>query len=123
MVDDNRDSADSLSTMLRLLGHEVAVAYEGLEAVEAAPAFRPDVALLDLGMPRLNGYDTARRIRQQRGCEGMVLVALTGWGQEEDKRRSREAGFDAHLIKPVDLAALGELLKGVGAAAQDRGGE
>ena len=74
-------------------------------------------------MPRLNGYDTARRIRQQRGCEGMVLVALTGWGQEEDKRRSREAGFDAHLIKPVDLAALGELLKGVGAAAQDRGGE
>jgi PAS domain S-box-containing protein len=113
VVDDNRDSADSLTTILALRGHEVATAYEGLQAVEMVRTFRPDVALLDLGMPRLNGYDAARRIRQQPELQGVVLVALTGWGQDEDKRRSQEAGFDAHLVKPVDLAALETLLAGL----------
>ncbi|HVR97578.1 MAG TPA: response regulator, partial [Thermoanaerobaculia bacterium] len=112
VVDDNRDSADSLTMMLKLLGHEVATAYNGLQAVEMAESFQPDVALLDLGMPGLNGYDAARRIRQQTERHDVVLVALTGWGQEEDKRRSQEAGFDAHIVKPVDLAALEKLLAG-----------
>jgi PAS domain S-box-containing protein len=113
VVDDNRDSADSLTMMLKLRGHEVATAYEGLQAVELVGTFQPDVALLDLGMPGLNGYDAARRIRQQPESRDVVLVALTGWGQEEDKRRSQEAGFDAHLVKPVDLAALETLLDGL----------
>jgi CheY-like chemotaxis protein len=110
VVDDNRDSADSLAMMLKLLGHEVATAHDGLQAVEMVGTFQPDVALLDLGMPKLNGYDAARRIRAKWGNNSPVLIALTGWGQEEDRRRSQEAGFDYHLTKPVELAALEELL-------------
>jgi PAS domain S-box-containing protein len=94
VADDNRDAADSLALMLRLKGHEVRNARDGEEAVEAAEAFRPDVVLLDIGMPRLNGYEVARRIREQLWGKDMVLVALTGWGQDEDRRRSEEAGFD-----------------------------
>lgn len=109
VVDDNRDSANSLAMLLKLLGHTVDTAHDGLEAVERAATFRADVILLDIGMPRLNGYEAARRIRQQRQ-KGLRLVALTGWGQEEDRQRSEEAGFDAHLVKPVDLAALTKLL-------------
>jgi CheY-like chemotaxis protein len=109
VVDDNRDSADSLATLLKLLGHEVDTANDGLEAVAKAAAFRADVILLDIGMPRLNGYEAARQIRA-RQPQGLVLVALSGWGREEDRRRSAEAGFDAHLAKPVDLAALTRLL-------------
>src|SRR5262249_58929769 len=89
-------------------------AHDGLEAVEAAKKFRPDVALLDIGLPKLNGYDACRSIRAQPWGEGMVLIALTGWGQEEDKRRSKEAGFNFHLVKPVDLADLEKLLAGFG---------
>ncbi len=81
--------------------------------MEAAAGFRPDVVLLDIGMPRLNGYEAARRIREQPWGEAVVLVALTGWGQEEDRRRSAEAGFDPHLVKPVDPAALEALLAGL----------
>jgi CheY-like chemotaxis protein len=110
VVDDNRDSAESLALLLELSGHDVRTAGDGLEALEVAERFRPDVALLDLGMPRLNGYETARRIRQQPWGRSMVLIAQTGWGQEDDRRRTREAGFDAHLTKPVDTAALLELL-------------
>jgi PAS domain S-box-containing protein len=109
VVDDNRDSADSLAMLLRLTGHEVHVAHDGLEAVGGAEVFRPDVVLLDIGLPKLNGYEVARRIRRERG-DGVVLIALTGWGQEEDRARSKEAGFDHHLTKPVDLDALQELL-------------
>lgn len=109
VVDDNRDSANSLALLLQMLGHTVDTAHDGLEAVERAATFRGDVILLDIGMPRLNGYEAARRIREQRQ-KGLKLVALTGWGQEEDRRRSAEAGFDAHLVKPVDLAALTKLL-------------
>ncbi len=109
-VDDNRDSADSLAAMLRLLGNDVRTAYDGMEAVSAAAAFRPELVLLDIGLPRLNGYDAARRMREQSGGERIVLVALTGWGQESDRERSKAAGFDHHLVKPVDPAALEKVL-------------
>ena len=98
--------------LLRLMGNEVRTAHDGLEAVEVAETFRPDVVLLDIGLPELNGYEVARRIREQPWGRDVVLVALTGWGQEEDRRRSQEAGFDHHLVKPVDLAALEKLLAG-----------
>jgi CheY-like chemotaxis protein len=110
VVDDNRDSADSLAMLLKLSGHETQAVYDGLEAVQAAMTFRPDVILLDIGLPKLNGYEAARRIRQQHADSRLVLVALTGWGQVADRRRSAEAGFDAHLVKPVDEATLGKLL-------------
>jgi CheY-like chemotaxis protein len=110
VVDDNRDSADSLAMLLKLSGHEVRVAHDGLKAVEAAATFQPDVILLDIGLPGLNGYEAARRIREQQRDKDLILVALTGWGQEEDRRRSEEAGFHAHIVKPVDFAALTRLL-------------
>jgi PAS domain S-box-containing protein len=110
VVDDNRDSADSLAMLLRLMGNEVLTAYDGLAALEVAERIRPDVVLLDIGMPRLNGYDTCHRIREQPWGRSPVMIALTGWGQEEDKRRTQDAGFDAHLIKPVDPTALMNLL-------------
>ena len=110
VVDDNRDSADSLAMLLRLAGNEVQTAYDGLEAVETAERFRPEVVLLDIGMPKLNGEEACRRIRAKPWGQDMVLVALTGWGQEDDRRRSKEAGFDHHLTKPVDPTALVKLL-------------
>jgi PAS domain S-box-containing protein len=110
VADDNRDAADSLAMMLRLGGHEVHAVHDGQEAVDAAAWFRPDVALLDIGMPKLNGFEAARRIREQAHGDGVMLVAITGWGQEEDRRRSAQAGFDHHLTKPVDPAALERVL-------------
>ena len=115
MVDDNRDSADSLAMLCELSGHEVHTAYDGLEAVKAAAQFQPDVILLDIGLPGLNGYEVARRIRCQSRDKEMMLVALTGWGQEEDRDRTKEAGFDAHLVKPVDFDVLTKLLAKSGA--------
>jgi PAS domain S-box-containing protein len=112
VVDDNKDSADSLAMVLRRKNNDVRVAYNGLEAVKAAEAFRPGLVLLDIGLPKLNGYEVARRIRQQPWSEDVIIVALTGWGQDEDRRRSHEAGFDLHLVKPVELAALESLLAG-----------
>src|SRR5690606_3484869 len=110
VVDDVKDSANSLATLLRLTGHEVHTAYDGVQGVEAAGQLQPQVVLLDIGMPRLNGYETCRRIRQEPWGKQMVVIALTGWGQQEDPRRTREAGFNYHLEKPVDLDALTELL-------------
>ena len=110
VVDDNGDAAESLAMMLEIMGNEVRTANDGLEGVETAASFRPDVILLDIGMPRLNGYDACRRIREQPWGKNVIIVALTGWGQDEDKRRSREAGFDGHLVKPVEPAALEKLL-------------
>ena len=110
VVDDNRDSADSLATVLQLMGHDIHKAYDGLESVQAAATFRPDVVLLDIGLPKMNGYEAARRIREQSWGTGMALIALTGWGTEEDKRRAMEAGFDHHLTKPVEPVALEKLL-------------
>jgi CheY-like chemotaxis protein len=110
VVDDNHDAALSLAKLLRLSGHEVHTVHDGLEAVAAAETLEPQVVLLDIGLPKLNGYEAARRIRAQQGRKNVLLVALTGWGQEEDRRRSRESGFDAHLVKPVDFKALKALL-------------
>ena len=110
IADDNADSADSLGELLRILGHETRIAHDGLEALEAAAAFHPDVALLDIGMPRLNGYEVARRLRAAPRGGALLLVAITGWGQDEDRRRSKDAGFDGHLVKPVELKALQALL-------------
>ena len=116
VVDDNQDAADSLAMLLSLMGNEAVTVHDGLEALEVAATFRPDVVLLDIGMPRLDGYEVCRRIRQQTWGKGMSLFALTGWGQEEDRRRSLAAGFDAHLVKPVSIEALEQLLAGVLAA-------
>jgi PAS domain S-box-containing protein len=110
IVDDNQDSADSLAMLLQIMGNEVGTAYDGEQAVEAAEAIRPDVALLDIGMPKLNGYDTCRRMREQPWGKGMFLIALTGWGQAEDRRRADEAGFNLHMVKPVDPDVLMKLL-------------
>ncbi|MGC8639072.1 MAG: CHASE3 domain-containing protein [Isosphaeraceae bacterium] len=110
VADDNSDSIDSLATMLRMLGNQVQTAADGVEAVEAALSFRPEIVLMDIGLPRLNGFDAARQIRDLPGGQAMVLVALTGWGQEGDRRRSREVGFDHHIVKPVDPVVLEELL-------------
>jgi len=109
VVDDNKDAADSLGFLLRTHGADVRIAYDGLEAVGAAVAFLPDIVLLDIGLPKLYGYDVARRIRDARGKE-VLLIAITGWGQEEDRRRSREAGFDHHLTKPVQFEQLLRLI-------------
>lgn len=110
VVEDNEDSAMSLGMMLALMGHEIHTAHDGLAAVAAAQQFRPDLILLDIGLPKLNGYDACFRIRQQPWASGMAIVALTGWGQDEDRRRSKEAGFDQHLVKPVQPADLEKLL-------------
>jgi signal transduction histidine kinase/ActR/RegA family two-component response regulator len=110
VVDDSRDSTESLAMLLRLYGHEVRTAHDGVECVEAAERYRPDVVLLDIGMPRLNGLDACRRLREQTWGKDMALIALTGLGQEEDRRRTKEAGFDHHLVKPVDPADLAKLL-------------
>jgi DNA-binding response OmpR family regulator len=99
--------------LFRMQGNDVHIAHDGLEAVGAAAAFKPHVVLMDIGLPKLNGYEAARRIREQHTGEEMVLIALTGWGQEEDRRKSKEAGFDQHLTKPVDFNALQALLAGL----------
>jgi PAS domain S-box-containing protein len=106
VVDDNQDSADSLAMLMELHGHDVYIAHDGQSALDSAERHRPDIVLLDIGLPVLNGHDVCRRIRQQQWGEAMVLIALTGWGQDEDRRRSQEAGFDGHLVKPVDHARL-----------------
>ncbi len=106
VVDDNEDGAESMAEMLRLLGDEVLTANDGLEALVAAEAFRPEVILMDVGMPRLNGLDATRRIREQPWGKGIKIIALTGWGQESDTERSRSAGCDGHLVKPVCLSDL-----------------
>ena len=113
VVDDNEDGADSLGQMLELLGNEVRVAHDGLAAIEAAEQFRPQAILLDIGMPKLDGYAACRRIRKKPWGKDTVLIALTGWGQEEDRRRTHEAGFDYHLVKPVESDTLMEVLKEV----------
>lgn len=117
VVDDNRDSADSLALLLQSMGHEVQTAYDGVEALDTMRGFSPQLILLDIGMPRMNGYEAARRIRDLPDGEKLMLVAMTGWGQEEDKRRAEEAGFNRHLTKPVDPELLDELLAQLGASA------
>jgi len=110
VVDDNTDAADSLRLVLDLQGHETEVAYDPTSALLAVERFAPDCVLLDIGLPDIDGYETARRIRALPGGDRMHLIAVTGWGQQEDKQRARAAGFDAHLTKPVELAAVSALL-------------
>lgn len=110
IVDDNKDSANSLAIFLNLAGNATTTAYDGEEAVEKANVYRPDMILLDLGLPKRNGYDACRLIRQQPWGRKILLIALTGWGQEEDRRKSHEAGFDGHLVKPVNFDALVKLM-------------
>jgi CheY-like chemotaxis protein len=110
VVDDNHDAATSLAILLEMVGNEMLTAHDGLEAFEFASAFRPELILLDIGLPRMNGYDVCRRIRLEQWGQAITIVALTGWGQKEDVRRSIEAGFDGHLIKPVELSALSKVL-------------
>jgi PAS domain S-box-containing protein len=106
VVDDNRLSAQSTAIALGLMGHDLATARDGIEGIELARTFRPDVILMDIGLPEMNGHETARRIRQQPGGNNILLIAVTGYGQEEDRRRSLDAGFDYHLVKPLDFADL-----------------
>jgi CheY-like chemotaxis protein len=110
VADDNRDSADLFAMFLRLMGNEVRTAYDGVAAVEEAERFRPEAILLDIGMPRLNGEDACRRIRATSWGKDAVLIAVTGWDDQENRRRIVDAGFDAHLVKPVDPSAVLELL-------------
>jgi CheY-like chemotaxis protein len=106
VVDDSRDAAEMLASLLKLMGNEVRVAYNGEEAVQIALAYRPHLILLDLGMPRMDGFDACRSIRRSWGDDPPCIVALTGWGQETDRARTEQAGFDAHLVKPVRLEDL-----------------
>ena len=111
IVDDNRDSADSLAMLLKITGNETYMAHDGVEAIEAAEKHRPEVVLLDIGLPKLSGHDVCRYVREQSWGKDIVVIALTGWGQEEDRRQSEEAGFDGHLVKPVDYDDLLQLLR------------
>ena len=110
IVDDNADAAESLAVLLTMYGHETRVAHDGERALHAAGEFRPDVVFLDIGMPNLDGHETARRLRAQPWGQSLVIVALTGWGQAEDRRRSKEAGFDHHLVKPADPVVVSKLI-------------
>jgi len=110
IVDDNRDAADMLTTALELFGCEARMAHTAAEALALAPVFRPAVALLDIGLPDMNGYELARRLRLEPACSGMQLIATTGWGQDKDRERAFEAGFDHHLTKPIDLGLLRQIL-------------
>jgi CheY-like chemotaxis protein len=102
VVDDNRDAATTLSMLLEVVGYEVSTVFNGAEALAEAAEFFPDVVLLDLGMPQMNGFETCRRLREQPWGKTMAVIAVTGWGDEADRSRSKEAGFDQHLVKPVE---------------------
>ena len=110
IVDDNKDSADSLAMLLEITGNKTYMAHDGVEAIEAIEKYRPEVVLLDIGLPKLNGHEVCRQVRQQPWGKDIVMIALTGWGQEDDRRKSEEAGFNGHLVKPVDYDRLLELL-------------
>jgi CheY-like chemotaxis protein len=110
VVDDNHDSALSLAMMLSIMGHDTRTAHDGESAVATAENFLPDVVLLDIGLPKLNGYEVAQRIRESAWGASMFLIAVTGWGQDEDRQRSSEVGLNVHMVKPVEPAALEKLL-------------
>ena len=110
VADDDQDSAESLAMLLQMMGHEVRSALNGLEALAVAAAFEPDLIVLDIGLPGLDGYEVCRRIRQQPWAHTVVIAALTGWTRDEDRDRSQEAGFNHYLVKPVDPKALADLV-------------
>jgi len=111
VVDDHVDGAEMLAAMLGLSGHETKTAHNGPDALAVVRAFRPEIVFLDIGLPGMSGYDVARQIRRDSALVRSVLVALTGWGSEDDKRRTKEAGFDFHLTKPIESAALDDVLR------------
>ena len=111
IVDDNEDAATSLSMLIERRHHLTRVSHDGVEAVRIAAEFRPDIAFLDIGLPRLNGYEVGRSIRSQAWGRAVFLIALTGWGQDEDKRLATESGFDLHLVKPIDPSSLDDLIR------------
>jgi CheY-like chemotaxis protein len=113
IVDDNEDSANSLAMILKLGGHETASVYTAVDALQRAAAFRPDVVLLDIGLPGMDGYEVAQKMRELPGLRDIRLVAVTGYGRSDDRLRAREAGFDDHLIKPVEYAVLERALAGI----------
>jgi CheY-like chemotaxis protein len=119
VVDDNTDAAESLGVLLEMEGHAARICHTGRDALAAAPAFAPDIVFLDIGLPDLSGYDVARQLRNMPAGEKALLVALTGWGTQEDRQRTRDAGFDRHLTKPAELTAVEELLR---SAAQAKHG-
>jgi len=104
------DAADTVAMLLQSHGHDAYTAYDGAAALEAASSYRPDAVLLDIGLPKMNGYQVAKRIRQNPVLARTILIAMTGYGQTQDQRRSREAGFDAHLVKPVDFSSVERVL-------------
>jgi CheY-like chemotaxis protein len=110
IVEDNADTAESLARLLRHLGHEVQIAREGPRAIEIVVRQRPEFVLLDIGLPGMDGYEVAARLRQEASCKETVIIAISGYGRSEDQQRSREAGIDHHLVKPIDHEALRELL-------------
>ncbi|HEY8125502.1 MAG TPA: response regulator [Methylocystis sp.] len=114
VIDDDRDVADSLAMLLNLMGCDVRTAYSGAVGISLMSDFHPRIVFLDLGMPEMNGYETARRIRSEPAGQKAQLVALTGWGQDVDRRRTREAGFDRHLVKPADIDILEEIVAACG---------
>lgn len=116
IVDDNEDSANSLAMILKLGGHETASVYSSADALEQAATFKPDVVLLDIGLPGMDGYEVARRMRELPGLRDIRLVAVTGYGRSDDRLRARDAGFDDHLTKPVEFAVLERTLAGIRAA-------
>jgi signal transduction histidine kinase/ActR/RegA family two-component response regulator len=118
VVDDNTDNAELLKILLEQEGHETFMAHDGVEGLAAAERLRPDVVLMDLGLPRIDGFDACRRIREQTWGKQILVIAITGWGQDVDRRRSREAGFDHHLVKPVDARAISALMNGSPALEQ-----
>ena len=120
LVDDNHDSAESLAALLGILGHEVSAAYDGRGAIAAVRRDRPDLILLDIGMPDMSGYDVARQLRADPGLNGATLIALTGYGSDEDRRKSQAAGFDGHLVKPIDFDDLERLLASLTGAVSVR---
>jgi CheY-like chemotaxis protein len=120
VVDDNQDAADSVGMLLTLLGLDAHVAYNGPDALEAFATFQPAVVLMDIGMPGMDGYEVARRIRLLPESEDVILIALTGWGQEEDRQRTLNAGFDYHLIKPTNVSALETLFVSLESRAGSR---
>lgn len=121
MVDDNVDAALSVEKLLKLWGHDVQTVFNGPEALKKARSFRPQIVLLDLGMPGMSGYEVARQLRAEREFEGVIITALTGYGQAEDRQRSREAGFNHHMTKPPDPSLLAVLLASPHTYANDFG--
>jgi CheY-like chemotaxis protein len=117
VADDNHDAAEALSLQLQLAGHDVRTAHDGVEALAVAEAFEPDIVLLDLGMPKMDGYEVARQVRMRPQGRRVKLIALTGWGQQQDRDRTSAAGFDAHLVKPV---AEAHLFRALATAVQTR---